>query len=429
MNASRTEAYASHAGLGWFRAAYRNDDLVSILGDGRYDSPLQDDAPWVDTDDPDTFDFYGAYPLDVTGVENSTATASVVESVSDGGVVTRSRRGTRTVVFSTVLVGKTEAAVEAGMRWLKVALAGGPCVGRSDESCGGLSLCYLASDPCVDWANCVGDPTECLAPLQRNLRKVAAITGPVVTGKSTMSNGEGTAWGVTFTLVAGNPYEFGSETRLVDGFMNPAVSVPYYGGVVPEGASFDADGFVQQDPDCPVLAYEPIFDPLCPAVIPPPDPPNVAIRQAQGVSCFNFPVNYRRRQFTIPEQYVPLWGDVVPLVEIKTHAFEVRSLRLRFYADVLGTGDPNDDPCAYCGDIVFAYIPARSTMVFDGSDRQVYVRQGTIRRRADSLAIGSDGAPFTWPELTCGHGYVVTIDLPQTQEPPVVDLTLMARVS
>lgn len=259
--------------------------------------------------------------------------------------------------------------------------------------------------------------------MQRNLRKVAPINGPNIVSKSVMQNG-GVAWVAQFTLVAGNPFEFGSEVRLINGFMAPNIVIPYVGRVIPPGGSFDDDGFVQQDPACPEVTYQPIFDPLCPAVIPPPEPPSV------DLSCFNFPVNYRRRQFVIPPEYVPLWGDVVPYVEIKTRQHEVRQLRLRFYADVNGNGDPNLDPCAYCGDVTFAYIPAAATLVFDGSDHMVYVQTpGGGKRRADSLVFGSDGKPFTWPELTCGHGYIVTIDLPQTQVPPIVDLSLFARVS
>lgn len=439
INASRTEAYARHAGAGWFKAVVRNDDLVSILGDDRYDTPLQDDAPWVDPDDPDSFDFYGAYPIEVAGVENSTSVATVVESTLDGGVVGRQRHASRSMVFSVLLVGGSDCAVESGMRWLKAALQGGPCNDNASVRCGGADLCYLACTPCIDWAVCSGDPTECLAPIQRHLRKVAATVGPVVTRKSTMRDG-GAAWLVSFTLVAGNPFEFGSEVRLIHGFMNPFVEVPYVGGVVPDGGSFDADGFKQQDPTCATVVYQPLFDPLCPAILTPPAPPSV------DLSCFSFPVNYIRRQFTIPAQYVTLWGDMLPVLQINSKADEIRSLRLRFYTNPTGSGDPNEDPCSFCGDIVFSYIPPNSTLIFDASDRQVYIQTpgGGGNRRADSLVFGSDGGPFSWPELTCGIGYTVTIDLPQNYKgsrahtagspktwsiPPVINLSLYPRAS
>ena len=78
INVARTEAYARNAGIGWFKPVYRNEALPLILGD-TYTSPLQDDAPWTDPDDLSSYDFYGVYPLDITGIEDSTVTAEVVE--------------------------------------------------------------------------------------------------------------------------------------------------------------------------------------------------------------------------------------------------------------------------------------------------------------------------------------------------------------
>lgn len=422
VNASRTEAYAKHFGASWFKPVYRNTDLVSILGDDRYDTPLQDDAPWTDPDIADSYDFFGCYPLDVGGVEDSTSSSVITESTLDGGVPGRPRRSSKTVVFSLVLVGASEAGVEYGFQWLKQAMSAGPCAGRESSACGGTELCYFSSEPCVDWANCTGDPTDCMDPLLRNLRRIVPTVGPVVTGKLKMTD-EGTAWLVSMTLVAGNPIEFGVDIPLLDGFMDPTVNIPYVGGIIPDGGQFDEDGFVQDDPNCPSRVITPIFDPLCPAVIVPPDAPDV------DLSCFKFPVNYRRRQATIPRQFIPAWAEVVPLIEVFAPV-ECRALRLRFYSDPRGDGDPNADPCSFCGDIVFSYIPANSTLVFDGSDEVVYLRTGKgVNRRADSLVFGTDGKPFDWPVLTCGEGYVVTFDLPQTQSPPVVDLTLVPRAA
>src|SRR4029077_15770359 len=90
INVTRTETYAQHAGLGWFHPVYRNGALPLILGE-EYVSPLMDEAPWTDPDILASYDFYGAYPLDVTGIENSTITANIVESTLNGGVVQKPR--------------------------------------------------------------------------------------------------------------------------------------------------------------------------------------------------------------------------------------------------------------------------------------------------------------------------------------------------
>lgn len=125
-----------------------------------------------------------------------------------------------------------------------------------------------------------------------------------------------------------------------------------------------------------------------------------------------------------------MWGEVVPKVEIHAKYADVRNLRVRFYADVDGNGSVADDACAYCGDILFSYVPQNSTLVFDGSDEVIYLQgPGGSRRRADNLVFKTDGTPFEWPSLSCGFGYVVTLDLPQAQEPPVVDLSLFQKVT
>lgn len=420
INASRVEAYARTAGVWSFKPVYKNTALAPALGEV-YANPLQDDAPWTDEDDADTYDFLGVYPLDIGGIDDSTWGAAVTESTRDGGIVGRGRYASKTIVFNVILIGKNEAGCEAGLRWLKTVMTGPPCLG-SNVVCGGSDLCYLASEPILDWT-INSDVSTCLDPYLRSLHGVTVTVGPTVTAKADLANGS--AWTVSFTVTAGNPYEFSAEVGLISGFMDPNVDVPYVGGIVPDGGSFDDSGFVQTEVKCPVATYQPIVDPLCPQVIAPPQVPNVAL------SCFEFPVNYVRRQFIIPKGLVPLWGDVVPFLVIKAQRKEIRNLRVRFYADPFDTGDPNTDPCNYCGDIVFSYIPANSTLVFDGPLRQVYienVQQG--RRRADSLVFRSDGNPFEWPVMSCGFAYVATFDLPQaTSVAPIVDFSLFGRAA
>lgn len=459
INVARTEAYARNAKLGWFKPVFGNDALPVLLGE-TYGSPLVDDAPWTDPRDPDSYDFYGVYPLEVGGIEDSTWQASVIENTGDGGVVGRIRKGTRTVVFNVALIGLTECAVEMGMRWLRSALGGRPCLGPV-STCGGHDMCYLRCEPDLDW-NAVGesttvfntttdwvgsdpwvaaapwgtdgtygsvftylpfDPQDCLDGFTRTLRQVTFTVGPTITRKNVMTD-DGCAWIVTFTATAADPYEWGQEEPLVKGFMDPAVPVPYVGGTLPDGASYDDVGVAAADGACPAVAYDPVFDPECPLLIPPAGLPIV------DLVCFDFPATFTRRQFTIPADRVPIWGDVVPLLTIRTPDYEVRNMRIRFYADVNGTADPSQDPCSYCGDMTFTYIPANSTLVFDASDRLVYLEAiNGDRRRAESLVFGEGGVPFEWPALTCGLGFVVTVDLPDDQEPPALDLAMFARVA
>jgi hypothetical protein len=226
-------------------------------------------------------------------------------------------------------------------------------------------------------------------------------------------------WTVSFTGVAGSPYEFGAENPIVAGFGKPGVTDPY---LIDEGGAFDQIGSLYLETPCAVPVYAPIYDPLCPAITPPPAPPSVPL------GCFTPPANWMRRFFTIPKTEVPVWGETVPVVSVHANRGVLRNLRLRFYADVLNDGAINEDACAYCGDILISYVPQNSSLIFDASDQVVYIEQnGGVRRRADSLVFKTDGTPFEWPALTCGFSYVVTLDLPQTQVPPSVDLMLVPR--
>lgn len=483
INAARTECYAKAASLPWFKPVYNNDSLGPVLGE-TYVSPLVDEAPWTDPDFPESYGFYGVFPLEVTGIESSSRSSTVTESVRNGGNVGRLRHGTKSAVFNTILIGDNDAAVDYGFRWLKQALLPGPC-GGSGSDCSGEDLCYLSSEPSVDLdaptvtvvegvtvppldldggtssvsGGTVYDgsgssddglitldldggtsgpmgtsapgvvvstdlsPTECLPDLLRSLHKVAFNSGPTITAKRITSDG-GAVWSVTFSAVAGAPYEFGAEVDVIAGFLDPAVTVPWVGGVVPPGGYLDLDGSLFDETSCLEQVFLPLQDPLCPALIPPPLPPSVQL------GCYSPPQNWRRRQITIPANYIPLWGEVAPRFSVHARDTDVRNLRLRFYADVDGDGDISDDPCSFCGDIVVSYVPQGSSLIFDAADEQVYVVDATQnRRRADTVVFSTDGTPFDWPVLTCGMGYVITLDLPQTQAPPVFDLSLVSRAA
>lgn len=482
INVARTEHYARQARLPWFRPVYNNDSLAVMLGEQTYNTPLMDDAPWTDPNVAASYSFYGLYPLDINGVEDSSRSSTVTESTGNGGNTGRLRHGTKAVVFSGLLVGGSEAAVSYGFRWLKQALLPGPC-GGDDGDCSGADLCYLDSEP--DFADeptltvipstpsvpidldggtpsvaggtdydgggpdddgvvtedinggpvtVTGgtaativatsvDPTDCLAALQRNLRDVTINSGPVVTAKRTTSDGYA-IWTVTFTAVVGKPYEYGTELEVLAGFLDPDVDVPWAGGVIPPGGYIDLDGALFSDADCAQPVFAALTDPLCPSVIPPPLPPSVPI------GCYTPPQHWRRRQVTIPATYIPLWGEVVPKFSVHARDADVRNLRLRFYADVNGDGDITDDPCSFCGDLLVSYVPQGFTLVFDAAAEQVYAFDATQNRRpVTELVFSTDGTPFDWPALSCGMGYVVTLDLPQTQHPPVFDLSLFPRAA
>jgi len=156
VNHGRTEAYLQH-GFKPAGVTISTEDpgcatLVEMVNGGEaYESPLADAAPWVESSDPDTWDFAGVIVTDITGVNGSTRSAAVTEYVGDGGGVGRARYGTRTIAVTALLVGRTGASVEAGLSWLSSALADDCGPGLGTELCG-LVACpedYLDS-PIID---------------------------------------------------------------------------------------------------------------------------------------------------------------------------------------------------------------------------------------------------------------------------------------
>lgn len=410
VNATRVEQYARHTNIRFLTNAYDNEDLPLLLGDGeRYTTPLQDDAPWVDPDNPYSWEFLGAYPVDIAGIENSTRGAEVIEYITAGGVSGRLRDATKPVVFNVLLVATSEAGAEYGMTWLERATRGGPC-----QAPFGVDLCYFASEPRLSGQGDVQDLTDCAVPLLRTLRKFQVNTGPTVIVKHAVDHGA--LWQVQFAGTAGVPYQFGSPVEVITGFLTP-----HWDGIATD---VDPNGYVAPADDCAEPLYAPLYDPRCPALLPPPGPPDVPL------GCYERPASWRRRSFKIPADVVPLWSSMVPVLQLATGTQEVRTTRLRFYADPDLPGDPGLDPCGFCGDLIVSYIPPNSVLTFDAAAEVVAVTQpGGLTRRADTLVYGSDGKPFAWPDLSCGFGYVVTVDNPLNGPMPAVDLTLMPRVS
>lgn len=398
VNGPRFEAYARNAGkTGKFRPYFKFPELADILGDARYRSPLQDiDVPWTDPNDPDTYNFYGFFPTACDGIDSSTRSSTIVEFTGDGGSPGRLRHTTKQMVFTGFLMGADDAAVDAGMRWFRAALLSGSIGGCADGGCDGAQLCYLYAEPKI------GDDTDesCLDPYLRYLYNVVVNVGPTVTQKNVLGDGT-TIWQVTFTAVAGIPWEFGSVVPVVTGF--PALA-NYF---APSTA--DEAGRIIPETACPNPIYNPVFDPACPQLILPPIAPAVPI------GCFDPPQNWRRFSFTIDPSLIPDWTDMVPLIVSNTRFNGLRNLRVRIYPSTI---DVDAQSCSYCADFLVSYQPSESVLTIDGRTETITVLNNGQLRRADSLVFGSDSTPFQWPSLSCGIGYTVTIDTLQTASSP-----------
>ena len=124
------------------------DHLPALLGHVEYNNPFIDDAPWVDLDRPESFDFLGFYPTEIVGLTDDTTRATVEERVGNGGWITDTRRASREVYVNGVLIASSMEGAHYGETWLK-AMMEGSC----DDSCGipTDTLCFLTA--CVDPAD------------------------------------------------------------------------------------------------------------------------------------------------------------------------------------------------------------------------------------------------------------------------------------
>lgn len=448
INVSRTEAYASLERAPWFRPAYRNEALRPLLGQDAYVSPGLDLAPWYDEDVTESNDFWGVYPLSMEGGDSSSRESASVEFTTAGGSPGRLRMGTKNAVYSCVLVGATDRAVEYGMRWLRRATLGAVCSSRlADETTLGSVAEFLSVAPVLpvtipggdpvdgdtvflDGGDASGIPPDTEATIEvslreyvRRFRNAKVVDGPTVTRKRSMSGPcGGAAWLVTFTLQAGDPYQYGYEQTVLQGYMDPEVTDPWSPDLPVDGVA-DTAWAPYVEVECGQPIWTPVYDPLCGAMTVPPGPPSVPL------GCYTPPTSWNRRKVTIPAEIIPLWGDMMPQLTVFSET-GLRNLRVRWYADPDGDFDPDDSPCDFVGDWVLSYIAPGWTLIVDAVARQSRVITDLGRvRSANSLVFQNDSTPIVWPSLTCGYGYVMTLDLPDDQPTPVVDLALVPRAA
>lgn len=254
INQARTKAYVDHAvPLLDLRECDGCEDFNEVVGDEPYQSPLVDQPDWFDDANPDSWDFYGLYPLSMEGFDDGVTTVTVTELMGPGAAVSMPRRASRQMRVTGLLVGRTDASIAYGMVWLRNALLGNPC--DDSLSCTGDHLCYFTACPpvCEDSPDfpeegnpggtracedgLVIDPiSECTAPYERFLYDVTLVDGPRIVEQYPSDCAEYVR--VEFTLVAASPSPVGVLRRAVspdsisrDPVLIPEISCTPDGGI------------------------------------------------------------------------------------------------------------------------------------------------------------------------------------------------------
>lgn len=257
-NNARVYGYAKSADcpLGWFRCIpcesvhnATNDWTFPVWSEdgegnpvlvtpGFSDAPPYDienvaDAPWFDAQLPDlTGRFYGVYILSVEGVDGSTRSAGVSESILDGGVVGLVRHASREIRVRALLSSEGADALEYGMAWLSSALEADGC-GTHGASCGAVDVSFFGY--CPPALNPVALPDDISANYlasenaSRALHNVTVISGPLVEQELVSSNNKHVGKIIEWTMIAGTPWVYGTTQSVPIAPSLPVViqDVPY----------------------------------------------------------------------------------------------------------------------------------------------------------------------------------------------------------
>lgn len=148
VNNERARGIAStvECPMTWLKGP-RCTSLSDALGDLDYTAANLPDAPWFDSSLPDVSGrFYGVFALGAAGLNDSTRSASVLESIDDGATIGRTRKSARQVRVRAMLLAKGRDALDYGVSWLNAALDPDAC-GQHGTGCGTTDLEYLTDCP------------------------------------------------------------------------------------------------------------------------------------------------------------------------------------------------------------------------------------------------------------------------------------------
>jgi|SRR6478735_970765 len=352
--------------------------IEDALGGSNYDDITT--APWYDSGVPASAEFAGLVPLAIPALDDSTREASTIEYITDGGNSSKPRNSTLAIVASAVLVASTQRGADYGKRWLDRVLAGG----RSALFCSGVELRYFQYEPDEN----AFDPE---APPQVHRRDVTTTRAVSVTKK--WHSDCAALWTVTFTWTANDPFEYGDPIEQFAGLGIEVVGP----GVVTSG------DLVLVEAGCPVYDYSPVYDPLYPALVPPPSAPRF------------YPDGW---SITDGDEFLRYWvrlGPVEPsalnLVPEVTLFSDVDARMVRF--TVWPADAEPEDLCGWLWSVILTYQPADQQFTVDGEQKASYVWDGSspIVRRADSLVYGPGASPVDWLAFNDPLGLLVTLDL------------------
>lgn len=403
-NNARTAAHAEHG------ICSRNLELLDDgswkqthewLGDGGEDgtgyiTPELTGAPWVDETRPESLEFGGLFVTSIEGLSSTEIEQEITESVSDGGTASVRRLPTRPVTVNGALFASTSRGLQWGIRWLTRSLLSSGCSGDASPR----DLTFLESHPGFIQSEQTADIAYRVSGLTRQLTRVVATKTPEIneqTGTSMLRGDTGPCTAlVEFELTALVPLIWRSPESLLERrelSRGEELSTRFQ--------ELDEDGHCPADcDDEDGVLIDPNIGPMW--TLPRPS--------ASGAEIGCQLLDSRRSVFTIPEGLIPVTGEMLPTVTVRSGTREERHLRVR-WARGLVTDDGAALDCQTVGEAMITYMPAESSVVLDGRSGTAVAHTADGRELdATPVTVGRAGGPWRAPVLRCGAPYTVVID-------------------
>jgi len=198
-----------------------------------------------------------------------------------------------------------------------------------------------------------------------------------------------------------------------DAMVSLSTLFDWFSGSTPDVIGFDytwlgtPNASVSARLETPVEAVDLLADPDCPAPPAPPSLPTIA------VDCIEEVGTWRRYTLTIPSSEVREWSSTLPTLVLTTAGQAERQVRIRYYPNPDGLPPEQVTQDGWDAELILTYIPPLTEITMDGVTETVTAAvAGNAPISANRLLYGTGGIPATWPELRCGIGYIVTLDVP-----------------
>ena len=348
-------------------------------------------APWFRDARHASGNFYGFWPISVTGAEDATRSIEVEELMGEGAVQSAPRHGSREIRFVVWAIAGDEESLSYGISWLKDVLNDN-CLDNGGLGCFDRVVQMYLSMPTEETA---ADRMRTYVRVQtlesvKLMKQIPSKTARIMQ--------------LEFTLSTGSPWMFTNPYRVISDMSMTAFLTSHTDPAGEDCSQVD------------VSYNDYIDDPYYTAISRPPRPVVIKPPQLADID------TWWRRTVQIPDHQSDRPGQMVPVLAISTSTNDLRQLRIRFYPS---SGSLSG--CGYVGEFLVAYLPTNSTMILDGRRREASVIRNGKRVPGAHLLFGSDGRPFVWPVMSCHAEYTMVADIMSGNTGIAIDFDISVR--